>query len=158
MIDAGAQAMGHYALESCRIEKGFRHWGHDIGPDTLLPETGLPVKIDWSKTFNGKQALQTLQDKRTMNKLVLLQLQGQPLVLHDEPVRDGNTVLGLTTSGCQGVRTGQSLAFAYLELEPGETLSEASQRQLNVEIAGNHYPAQVLEKPPYDPAGLKMRS
>ncbi len=158
LIDRGAKPMGHYALESCRIEKGFRHWGHDIGPDTLLPETGLPVRVDWQKDFNGKQALEKLQVTGVNQRLCLLQVDGRPLVLHDEPVHEGNQVVGLTTSGTQGVRTDQTLAFAYIDIATDETPAQTAERQLQIEIGGNNYPATCLLRPPFDPAGKRMRA
>ena len=50
--------MGHYALNGCRIEKGYRHWGHDLGPEITPLEAGLGFTIDWSKEFRGKPALE----------------------------------------------------------------------------------------------------
>lgn len=158
LVKAGAKPMGHYALESCRIEKGFRHWGHDVGPDTLFAETGLPVKVDWDKTFNGKQALLQTREKGVNKKLCLLQLQGKPLPLHDEPVIENGRIVGLTTSGTIGVRTGLALALAYIDSDIGETLQQTAGRHFEVNIAGKHYQAKVLEQPPFDPQGLRMRS
>ena len=158
LTEAGAKPMGHYALESCRIEKGFRHWGHDIGPDTLLAETGLPVKVDWNKSFNGKQALLQTKQSGVDKRLCLLQLDGKPLPLHDEPVHEGQRIVGLTTSGTRGVRTGLTLAFAYIDTEVGETIQQTATRQFEVDIAGIRYPAKVLQHPPFDPFGDRMRS
>ena len=47
----GARPMGHYAVEGCRIEKGFKHWGHDLGPEITPIEAGLGFTIDWGKEF-----------------------------------------------------------------------------------------------------------
>ncbi len=168
LTSAGAKAMGHYALDSCRVEKGFCHWGHDIGPDTLLPQTGLPVRVDWSKEFIGKQALLELQSINIVKKLFLLQVENKPqppspediapLPLHDEPVFESNNVVGLTTSGTVGVRTGLTLAFAYIDIEAGETLQQTAGRSFEVKIAGCRYKAKVLEQTPFDPQGKRMRS
>ena len=56
LIAQGAKPMGHYALNGCRIEKGYRHWGHDLGPEITPLEAGLGFTIDWSKDFRGKAA------------------------------------------------------------------------------------------------------
>ena len=53
---AGASPLGHYALDACRLEKGFKHWGHELGPDVTPLEAGLGITIDWSKEFLGKSS------------------------------------------------------------------------------------------------------
>ncbi len=142
LINAGCKPMGHYALNSCRLEKGFVHWGHDVGPTITPLESGFGGSIDWDKSFTGKEALLAQCDKGVQKKLVLLKVSGQPLLLHDEPVWCNNRVIGLTTSGALGVRTGLSLCFALLELYEG---------YLSVEVAGKQYAAEPLTAPPYDP-------
>ncbi|MEQ9257714.1 MAG: FAD-dependent oxidoreductase, partial [Roseovarius sp.] len=102
---AGARPMGHYALEGCRLEKGFVHWGHDIGPEITPMEAGLARGIDWAKDFAGRDVLMA-QRERLERRLVLCRVEGQPLLLHDEPVWEAGRVVGLTTSGGHGPRTG----------------------------------------------------
>jgi 4-methylaminobutanoate oxidase (formaldehyde-forming) len=156
LIAKGARPMGHYALNGCRIEKGFRHWGHDLGPEITPLEAGLGFTIDWSKDFRGKAALERQKQQGPAQRLVLLSLEGRPLVVHDEPVLENGTVVGLTTSGAMGVRTGLSLALALVSVEPGESLARTAERTFAVDIAGRLHPAAVLLKPPYDPAGKRM--
>lgn len=153
LIAGGARPMGHYALDACRLEKAFVHWGHDVGPDITPLEAGLGFCIDWSKEFTGKAALQA-QRGRLTRKLVLLSVEGNPLVLHDEPVWEGDRVVGLTTSGGKGARTGLTLAFALLDL----TVAPLTERRFEIEIAGRRYPARALPRPPYDPKGERMRA
>lgn len=153
LIAAGARPMGHYAVDACRLEKGFVHWGHDVGPEITPLEAGLGFCIDWSKDFTGKAALEAQRGNLT-RKLVLMQVEGDPLVLHDEPVWDAGRVVGLTTSGGRGARTGLTLAFALIDL----TDMSLTARQFEIDIAGARYPAKVLAKPPYDPKGERMRA
>lgn len=153
LIAAGARPMGHYAVDACRLEKGFVHWGHDVGPEITPLEAGLGFCIDWTKDFIGKSALEA-QRGNLARKLVLLQVEGDPLVLHDEPVWEAGRVVGLTTSGGRGARTGQTLAFALVDL----TDTSLTERQFEIDIAGARYPAQALAKPPYDPKGERMRA
>lgn len=153
LIAAGARPMGHYAVDACRLEKGFVHWGHDVGPGITPLEAGLGFCIDWTKDFTGKAALEA-QRGNLARKLVLMQVEGNPLVLHDEPVWEGGRVVGLTTSGGKGARTGLTLAFALLDL----TDTPLSDRLFEIDIAGARYPAKVLPKPPYDPKGERMRA
>jgi len=153
LIAAGARPMGHYAVDACRLEKGFVHWGHDVGPDITPLEAGLGFCIDWSKDFVGKAALEA-QRGRLARKLTLLEVEGAPLVLHDEPVWENGQVVGLTTSGGRGARTGLTLAFALLDL----TETPLAERRFDIEIAGTCYPAKALARPPYDPKGERMRA
>lgn len=153
LIAAGARPMGHYALDGCRIEKGFVHWGHDVGPEVTPLEAGLGFNIDWAKDFAGKPALEA-QRGRLTRRLVLCRIEGGPLALHDEPVWEEGRVVGLTTSGARGPRTGLTLAFALVE----ESDTPLPGRRFEIEIADRRYPAKPLARPPYDPDGKRMRA
>lgn len=153
----GALPLGHYALDGCRIEKGFRHWGHDLGPEITPKEAGLGFTIDWGKDFLGKAALEGQKAEGMTRRLVLFDVAGDPLILHDEPIRENGVVVGLTTSGARGARTRQTLALGLIGIVPGETLAQTAARQFEIEIAGRLYPAKVLERPPFDPKAERMR-
>ncbi|WP_293573671.1 FAD-dependent oxidoreductase [Phaeobacter sp.] len=157
LLQAGARPMGHFALDGCRLEKGFKHWGHELGPDITPLEAGLAFTIDWSKDFTGKAALEQQKAKGVQRRLVLLNIEGAALMLHDEPVFEGGTHVGLTTSGGRGPRTGQNLCFAMINVTPGETLAETCERKFTVRVAGQEYSAQPLRRPPFDPKGERMR-
>ena len=158
LVAAGAQPMGHYALDGCRIEKGFKHWGHDLGPEITPLEAGLGFTIDWSTDFVGRTALERQKAEGVSRRLCLLQAEGGPLLLHDEPVWNDGRIVGLTTSGARGPRTGLDLCFGLIEVAQGETLAETAQRLFEVEVAGACYPARVLARPPFDPDGKRMRA
>ena len=79
-------------------------------------------------------------------------------MLHDELIRENGKVVGLTTSGGQGPRTGLTLAFGLIDIAPDETLAQTTAREFEIEVAGARYPAQVLAKPPFDPSGERMRA
>ena len=153
LIESGARPMGHYALDGCRIEKGFVHWGHDVGPEITPLEAGLGFNIDWSKDFTGKAALEA-QRGQIARRLVLCEVEGGPLVLHDEPVWEDGRIVGLTTSGARGPRTGLTLAFAMVEV----TDAPMTGRRFEIEIAGQRYQARPLARPPHDPEGKRMRA
>ncbi len=157
LISAGAEPMGHYALEGCRIEKGFKHWGHDIGPTVTPLEAGLAFTIDWNKDFIGKDALLRQRAKGVTRRLVLMQIEGDALMLHDEPIFEDGEFVGLTTSGAMGPRTGVNLAFGMVTVPPGETPAQTCTRRLTVRVAGRDYPAKPLRNPPFDPEGRRMR-
>ena len=149
---AGAKPMGLLALDGCRLEKGFLHWGHELGPEISPIVAGLGFTIDWSKP-NIATAHLSAQRDNPEHQIALLKVEGKPLLLHDEPVREGDRLIGFTTSGGRGPRTGYDLAFAMIEASP----KDASSRHLTVEVGGKRYPASILTKPPFDPEGRRMR-
>ncbi|MGI9310920.1 MAG: GcvT family protein [bacterium] len=148
---------GLFCLEGCRLEKGYPHWGHDIGREDSPRQAGLmfAVHLDKPAEFVGRDALRTGLSSR--QRLVLFEVgAAQPLLLHDEPVyRDGHLV-GRTTSGGLGFRTGKALCFAHIDTGElnRETLFGAS---YEIAIAGEGAPLRPLRTPPYDPHGKKMR-
>ncbi|MGR3617332.1 MAG: GcvT family protein [Paracoccaceae bacterium] len=154
--NVGAKPMGHLALDGCRIEKGFKHWSHEIGPDVTPLETGLAFTIDWTKAFNGKDALLRQKAEGLTQRLVLLHIEGNALMLHDEPIYEAGTHVGFTTSGAMGPRTRQNLAFGVISTRPGEPLTETRARQLHVRVAGQDVAATILKRPPFDPKGERM--
>ena len=158
LIAAGARPMGHHALNGCRIEKGYRHWGHDLGPELTPLECGLGFAVDWSKDFQGKAVLEQQRRQGLTRRMVLLAVDGHPLILHDEPVFEAGNVVGATTSGAKGVRIGLTLALALVSVQRAETLAQTCQRQFTIEVAGTSYRAAALLKPPYDPTGQRMRA
>ena len=149
--------MGHFALEGCRIEKGFKHWGHDLGPEVSPLQAGLGFTIDWTKDFTGKAALLQQRADGVTQKLVMMQIAGEVLLLHDEPVFENGAIVGLTTSGARGPRTGLNLCFAMIRVAPGETLHQTCARRLTLRVSGRDYPATPLLRPPFDPTGERMR-
>lgn len=155
----GASHLGFFALDGCRMEKAFRHWGHDIGPDMTPEEVGLGFTVRRGGTgrpFIGEQVLE--RRNPVARRLVLLHLAGETLSLHDEPILEDGRPVGLTTSGARGPRTGLSLAFGLIDIEAREPLVVTCQRQLEVDIGGVLYRAIPLLRPPYDPEGERMRA
>jgi glycine cleavage system aminomethyltransferase T/glycine/D-amino acid oxidase-like deaminating enzyme len=165
VLEAGAsQGMAHaglFALDACRMEKGYRHWGHDIGPEDTPLEAGLAFAVAWDKPsgFIGRDALRRQQAQGVTRHLLLFAVTGQhPLLLHNEPVyRDGKLV-GRSTSGARGFRTGLSVCLAYLACEAGAPKSAALAGHYEIGVAGKRYALQLLPRPPFDPTGARLRS
>ena len=165
VADAG-QALGlvhggYLALESCRLEKGYRHWGHDIGPHDTPLEAGLGFAVAWDKPggFIGRDALRARHRKGIDRRLLQFEVTGaHPLLLHDEPVYRGGTLVGHTTSGGRGFRTGCSLCLAYVQCEPGTPRRELLGGDYEIGIAGERFPLRALARAAYDPAGARLRS
>jgi len=157
IVNAGAKPLGQHALNSCRIEKRFLHWGHDIGPEITPLEAGLAWCIDWQKEFVGKAALLKQCDTGVRRRICLFQVEGEPLLLHDEPIFAGNTVVGLTTSGTLGVRTGLSIAIGLVETGLNQTIQDIAKQSFEIAVAGRRYPATVLAHPAYEPENRYAR-
>jgi 4-methylaminobutanoate oxidase (formaldehyde-forming) len=149
----GLVAGGYRAIDSCRLEKGYRVWGADITPDDTPFEAGLGFAVKLDKgDFLGRDAL--LERQEPERRLACLTLADpRAVALGSEPVRlDGRTV-GRVTSGGYGYAVGRSIAYAYVpagEAEPG--------RPAEVQIFGEWIPAEVAREPLYDRAGNAVRS
>ena len=156
----GLAHAGHYCLDACRIEKGFRHWGHDIGPDDTPLEAGLGFAVAWDKSggFLGREALSARRDAGLARRLLLFAVAGaHPLLLHDEPIyRDGRLV-GRTTSGARGLRTDLALCLGYVETRPGDDRAVAFEGRYEIGVAGERFALSPLPRPPYDPDGIRTR-
>ncbi len=137
---------GHFALDSCRIEVGYRHWGHDIGPDDTPLECGLDFAVDFDKAaeFIGHDALLAQASDGVRKRLRLCEVgAGDVLIVHDEPVYAGDQIIGHCTSGGPGFRSAKTLCFVMIY----DTDTIAG-RDLEIEVAGVRYPLQPLARPP----------
>ena len=158
----GLAHAGHFMLESCRIEKGFRHWGHDVGPETTPLEAGLSFAVAWDKEggFIGRDALCRQRDAGPERRLMMFAVEGDDddlLLLHEEPVyRDGRLV-GRTTSGGRGFRTGLSLTMGYVECRPGEPVRALLDGRYEIGLGRRRLRMRPLERAPWDPKGERMR-
>ncbi|TPN23620.1 FAD-dependent oxidoreductase [Mesorhizobium sp. B2-3-3] len=150
---------GHYALDGCRLEKGYRHWGHDIGPKDTPLEAGLSFAVSWKKNdFIGRDALLAQKAGGVSRRLLHFAVDGaNPLLLHDEPIYRNGKLAGLTTSGGLGSRTGLSLCLGYVACQPGETKAQVLASDYEIAVAGTRHMLRALDKPPYDPTGARMR-
>jgi heterotetrameric sarcosine oxidase gamma subunit len=156
----GAVHAGHFCLDSCRMEKGYRHWGHDVGPEDSPLEAGLSFAVAFEKPggFVGREALLRQRDASVARHLLLFAVDGaHPLLLHDEPIYSEGRLVGRTTSGARGFRTGLSLCLGYVTASPGERRADLLQRRYEIGVAGERYPIIALRRAPYDPSGERLR-
>ncbi len=156
VIKAGEQHQlahaGHFCLDCCRLEKGYRHWGHDMGAEDTPLEIGLKsaVRFDKSSEFIGKQALLSQQKSGCKNHQFLCEVKAeQALLLHDEPVYSNGTIVGHCSSGGIGFRTGKVLCLIMVHSEQAQNRKALMNARYEIEIAGERYDLQVLENPPY---------
>lgn len=150
---------GFLTMECCRLEKGYLHWGHDIGPEENPYQAGLgfAVKRNKSGGFLGLEKLNEIVDRGIDNKLVLFEAVGsRPLLLHDEPIFLEEKWVGRTTSGGMGMRTGKALCFGYVDTNVIDS-DEVDRKEFNVKVQGEMHKLIALAEPPYDPKGQRMR-
>jgi 4-methylaminobutanoate oxidase (formaldehyde-forming) len=149
----GLVAGGYRAIDSLRLEKGYRVWGADVTPEDTPWEAGLGFAVKLDKgDFVGRAALVEPRDpERRLACLVLAD--ARAVALGSEPVRVDGRIVGRVTSGGYGYTVERSIAYAYLpagDVEPG--------RGVEVEIFGDWIAGEVAAEPLYDPAGERLRA
>jgi glycine cleavage system aminomethyltransferase T len=150
----GLVAGGYKAIDSLRLEKGYRVWGADITPDETPHEAGLDFAVKLDKgDFVGRDALLAARERPVERRLACLVLEDpRSVALGSEPVRLNGDVVGRVTSGGYGYTVARSIAYGYLpaaEAEPG--------RAVEVEIFGEWVAGEVTKEPLWDPKGERIR-
>lgn len=141
----GLVACGYRAIESLRLEKGYRVWSTDLTPETNPYEAGLGfcVKLDKPGGFEGAEALRAGKAQGVTRRLRCLTLDDPAVVvLGGEPVRIGDEVVGRVTSGGYGYTAAASIAYAYLPAE-----GSAPGTRVSVGVFGEQVPAVVVSAP-----------
>ncbi|MEV4395436.1 FAD-dependent oxidoreductase [Nonomuraea sp. NPDC049607] len=145
---SGLAAGGYRAIDSLRLEKGYRVWGADIGPETTPYEAGLGFCVKPDKDFLGRDAL----DPDPARRLRCLTLSDpRAVALGNEPVRVDGRVVARVTSGGYGYTVEQSIAYAYLPAGPGA----AVEAEVEIEVEGEWVPGVVVREPLLGPAGSR---
>jgi 4-methylaminobutanoate oxidase (formaldehyde-forming) len=151
----GVVPAGYRAIDSLRLEKGYRAWGTDITPEDNPFEAGLgfTVRMDFPG-FIGNEALERAQAAGVSRRLSCLVLDDPGAIcLGNEPVSHDGRVTSRVTSGGMGYTVGRSIAYAYLPTE----LAVAG-TQCHVEVFGERVAATVANEPLWDPKGERIRS
>ena len=151
---------GYHAMNSLRLEKAYRHWGHDITDEDTPLEAGLGFAVAWDKPggFIGRDALLRQKEQGVGRRLVQFALDADaPQLFHNEPIwRDGH-LAGFLTSGMHGHTLGRPLGMGYVSGD-GEVDAEfISSGTYEIEIAGRRYPATASLRPFYDPKSERIR-
>jgi 4-methylaminobutanoate oxidase (formaldehyde-forming) len=160
--EVGARLCGYHALNSLRMEKGYRHWGHDITPDDSPLEAGLGFAVAWDKPggFLGRDALLRRRETGVRRRLVQLRLHDDAALLyHNEPIWRDGVIVGATTSGMYGHTVAAPLAMGYVSRADGTADQEFVEAgDYEVEVACERIPATVSLAPFYDPRSLRVRA
>jgi glycine cleavage system T protein len=162
---SGLRLAGLHAMDSLRLEKAYRHFGHDVGEEDHVLEAGLGFAVKADKPggrygdFIGRDAVLAKRAQGLTKRLVQFQLRDpEPLLYHTEPVLRDGIVAGYLTSGGYGHTLGAAIGLGYVASRPGETAQEVLASRYEIEVAGVRMPAFASLKPLYDPAGARIRA
>ena len=163
LIEAGEEVdlklAGLHAMDSLRIEKAFRHFGHDITCEDHVVDAGLGFAVKTAKPdFIGRDAV--LRRKETGPKFRMLQFKlndPDTLLYHNEAIiRDGQ-IAGYLSSGGYGHTLGGAIGLGYVPSE-GQKPDEVLGSTYQIEVAGRRVDAEASLRPMYDPKSERMRS
>ena len=157
--DLGMKLCGLHTLDSCRIEKAFRHFGHDITDEDHVLEAGLGFAVKTAKgEFIGRDAVLKKIDAGLERRMLQFRLKDpEPLLFHNEAiVRDGNIVATIT-SGNYGHHLHGAIGLGYVP-SLGESEADVLNSTYEIEIAGQRFAAEASLKPMYDPKAERTRS
>jgi 4-methylaminobutanoate oxidase (formaldehyde-forming) len=157
--DLGLKLCGMHVMDSCRIEKAYRHFGHDITCEDHILEAGLGFTLRLDKeNFIGRDAV--LRKKETGLNKRLLQFRltdPEPLLYHNEPIiRDGE-IVGYVSSGAYGYHLKGAIGLGYVPCK-GQTLEQLLASSYEIDVAGTKFAAEVSFRPMYDPSSKLMKS
>ena len=157
--DFDLKLCGMHMMDSCRIEKAFRHFGHDITCEDHVLEAGLGFAVKTDKPdFIGRDAVLRKKEEGLKARMVQFKLNDpEPLLFHNEAlIRDGE-VVGYLSSGNYGHTLGAAIGMGYVPCE-GETAAQVLESSYEIEIAGVRVKAEASIKPMYDPKGERAKA
>ncbi|WP_299600385.1 FAD-dependent oxidoreductase [uncultured Tateyamaria sp.] len=157
--DMGLKLCGMHMMDTCRIEKGFRHFGHDITCEDHVMEAGLGFAVKKDKpSFIGRDAVLRKQDEGLSNRMLQFKLTDpEPLLYHNEPiVRDGE-IVGYLTSGAYGHHLGGAMGLGYVPCK-GEAAADVLASTYEIDVAGTRVRAEASLKPMYDPKSERVKA
>jgi glycine cleavage system T protein len=157
--DMGGRLCGMHMMDSCRIEKGYRHFGHDITCEDHVLEAGLGFAVKTDKPeFIGRDAVLRKKETGLNKRLVQFLLsEKEPLLYHNEPILRDGEVVGYLSSGNYGHTLGGAVGLGYVPCKgesPGQVLSSSYE----IDVAGVRVKADASLKPMYDPKSERVKA
>ncbi len=162
LVEAGADVdlklCGLHMMDSCRIEKGFRHFGHDITSEDNPVDAGLGFAVKTAKPdFIGRDAVLRRKEEGPQSRMLQFRLtDSEPLLYHAEPVLRDGEVVGYLTSGNYGHTLGGAIGLGYVPCA-GESAADVLASNYEIEVAGVRHSAEASLKPMYDPKSERVK-
>jgi 4-methylaminobutanoate oxidase (formaldehyde-forming) len=156
--DMGLKLCGMHMMDSCRIEKAFRHFGHDITCEDNVVDAGLSFAVDLKKDdFIGKRAVAERKESGPKFRMVQFKLSDpEPLLYHNEPIlRDGEYV-GYLSSGNYGHTLGAAIGMGYVPCE-GQAAADVLGSSYEIDVCGVKVKAEASLRPMYDPKSERVK-
>lgn len=165
LMDAGEEfaikPYGYHTMNSLRMEKCYRHWGHDITDEDTALEAGLGFASDFEKEggFIGKEALLAQKAAGPLKKrfVAFLFENPEPLCYHEEPIYANGQIVGRTTAGMFGHTVGATVAMGYVVNEEGVTKEWLDNTDFEIEVECERYAVKPSLRSFYDPAMEKIK-
>jgi len=164
LLEAGAgltlKHCGYHTLQTLRLEKAYREYGHDLGYDDSPIEAGLSFALDLEKAcgFIGKEAVLAQKECGVNKRLVQFLLDDpDPLMYHAEPIYRNGALCGYTSSAMYGHTLGASVAMGYVKNEQGVDADFINSGSYEIEVAGKRYSARASLRPMYDPKSERVK-
>jgi len=160
-FDFGLRLCGMHMMDTCRMEKGFRHFGHDITSEDHVLEAGLGFAVKTDKPdFIGRDAVLRKRETGLEQRLVQFKLTDwEPLLYHNEPILRDGEVVGYLTSGGYGHHLGSAIGMGYVPCaQPGEKPAEMLASTYEIDVMGTRVKAEAQLKPFYDPKGERAKA
>jgi 4-methylaminobutanoate oxidase (formaldehyde-forming) len=156
----GLRHAGYHALNSLRMEKAYRHWGHDITDEDTPLEAGLGFAVKWDKPggFIGREALLRQKSSGCTQRLVQFKLKSpEPLLYHNEPIWQGDALVGFIRSGMYAHTLGAAVGLGYVRAPDGAVVESVGADDYEIEVAGVRHPATASLRPLYDPKNERIK-
>ena len=164
-VPFGLKHAGYHAMAACRVEKGYRHWGHDIADEDTPLAAGLGFTVAWDKPggFLGREALlaeraRGAQAKRLVQVMLEDASPAAPLLHHEEPIMRDGVIAGSIKSGAWGQRVARSIGMGFVNCSAGVTQEWLESGRWEIEVACERYAARVQLQPWYDPKNERIKS
>lgn len=151
--DLGVTLAGHYAINSLRLEKGYRAFGSELSPDETPVEAGLMFAVDRSKDFLGRDAVERVRSEGPRKRLaVFTLLDPAPVLWGSEPILRNRRRVGYTTSGSYAPTLGSGIGMGYVRHPEGRVTTEWLEAgNYEIVVNGEAVPARMHLRAPYDP-------
>ncbi|MBL4872689.1 MAG: GcvT family protein [Rhodobacteraceae bacterium] len=156
--DVGLKLCGLHVLDSCRIEKAYRHFGHDITDEDHVIEAGLGFAVKTDKSdFIGRDAVLEKRKNGLEKRFLQFQLNDpEPLLYHNEPILRDGVIVGHLSSGNYGHYLGAAIGLGYVPCK-GESAEQVLASNYEIEIAGERFSAKASLRPLYDPKSSRVK-